>query len=94
MEQFGTVSMAAAGNRSLHYAEDFNGSGTSLPQLQRFVIDRHAEVHQQEGFAFVGHLRGAGPSPITVHDGRAPVMLAEAAAGSLRLGNPVSVDGG
>lgn len=86
--------MAAAGNRSLHYAEDLNGSGTSLPQIQRFVIDRQAEVHQQERLDFVEYLRGAGSSPITVHDGRAPVMLAEAAAGWLRLGNPVSVDGG
>ena len=94
VEAFGTLGMAASGNRRLHYAEVSSSSGTSVQPLQRSFIDRYAEAYQREWVAFVGYLRDGGPSPVTVYDGRAPVVLAEAAAESLRLGVPVGVDGG
>ena len=94
VEAFGSLGMASSGNHRLHYAEVSNASGTSMQPLQRFFLDRYADSYQREWVAFVKYVRDGGPSPVTVHDGRAPVVLAEAAAESLRLGIPVSVDGG
>lgn len=94
VEAFGSLGMAASGNQRLHYAEVSNGSGTSMQPLRRFFIDRYAEAYQRQWVAFVGYLRDGGPSPVNVHEGRAPVVLAAAAAESLRLGIPVGVDGG
>ena len=94
VEAFGSLGMAASGNPRLHSAEFSNGSGTSMQPLHRSFIDRYAAAYQREWVAFIGYLRDGGASPVSVYDGRAPVVLAEAAAESLRLGVPVSVDGG
>lgn len=94
VEAFGALGMAVSGNRRVHNAEISTGAGTAAAPLQRFFIERYAESYQREWAAFVELVRTGGPSPVPVRDGRAPLVLAEAAGESMRRGVPVGVDGG
>lgn len=92
VEAFGSRGMASSDNRRLHNAEVTDADGTRQQPLMRFFIDRYAEAYRREWFAFVDYVRDGGPSPVTVRDGRAPVVIAEAASESMRRGAPVEVD--
>ncbi|QNN54400.1 inositol 2-dehydrogenase [Nocardioides mesophilus] len=93
VEAFGSRGMASSDNRRLHYTEVTDSSGTRQQPLMRFFIDRYADAYRREWDAFTEFVAHGGPSPVSVHDGRAPVVIAEAAAESMRRGTPVEVDG-
>jgi myo-inositol 2-dehydrogenase/D-chiro-inositol 1-dehydrogenase len=94
IEALGSLGMAQSGNRRLNDSEVSTRAGTSLQPLQSFFLDRYAEAYQREWLAFTAYLRNGGPSPVSARDGRAPVVLAQAASESRLLGVPVAVDGG
>lgn len=91
VEAFGSRGMACSGNRRLHYAEVTDGAGSRSQPLMHFFIDRYAEAYQREWQAFERFVRDGGPSPVSVRDGRAPLVIAAAAAQSLRQRAPVEV---
>ena len=92
VEAFGSLGMASSGNRRLHNAEVTDVHGSRRQPLMRFFIDRYADAYRREWTAFTDYVTHGGPSPVSVHDGRAPVVIAAAAAESMRRGAPVEVD--
>lgn len=91
VEAFGSLGMACSDNRRLHYAEVTDGSGSRRQPLMHFFIDRYADAYRCEWESFERFLRDGGPSPVSVQDGRAPLVIADAAAESLRRRVPVEV---
>lgn len=91
VEAFGSLGMACSGNQRLHNAEVTDRSGSRRQPLRHFFIDRYAEAYRREWESFERYVRDGGPSPVSVRDGRAPLVIADAAAESLRRRVPVEV---
>ena len=83
--------MLQAGNHTPHQAvlSDAGGVHGALPL--HFFLERYAESFLAEVTDFVQAVRSQTPVPVTGLDGRAPVVIAEAATRSLELGRPVAL---
>jgi myo-inositol 2-dehydrogenase/D-chiro-inositol 1-dehydrogenase len=57
-----------------------------------FFIERYLQTYINEWAEFARVARGEIESPVTLEDGRAPLILGLAAWKSLRENRPVSVD--
>ena len=90
LEAFGSAGMAASDNppsATAHYWDAAGSHGTPLPY---FFLDRYIPSYVAEWNAFVDTVHGA-PSPVTLADGRAPLVMGLAAWTSVREGRPVAV---
>jgi myo-inositol 2-dehydrogenase/D-chiro-inositol 1-dehydrogenase len=56
-----------------------------------FFLERYAEAYRAELAAFVQAVVNRKPLPVTAHDGRQAIVLAEAAVKSLKTGRPVTL---
>ncbi|MGD9702101.1 MAG: inositol 2-dehydrogenase [Acidimicrobiia bacterium] len=90
VEAFGSGGMAASENPLAHSGIRRTASGTSAPLLPFFFLDRYIPSYVHEWEAFVSYVRDGGESPVTAHDGRAPLIIGLAAWRSVREGRPVA----
>ncbi len=89
VEVFGSQGMVAAENETpdRHVLADGRGVHRALPLY--FFLERYAQAYLEELKAFVRCVLDDTPPPVTGADGRAPVVLAMAAARSVQEGRPV-----
>jgi len=59
--------------------------------LPNFFIERYEVAYRDQWRYFTDYVLDGGESPVSLADGRAPVVIAAAAAESARTGVPVSV---
>jgi myo-inositol 2-dehydrogenase/D-chiro-inositol 1-dehydrogenase len=92
LEVHGRLGMLQAGNLLESTVARFGGDGVVAGKPLHFFLERYAEAYRREWDHFVGALQqGRAPSP-GVDDGRAALVLAEAAQRSLQTGRTVRVD--
>ncbi len=93
LEAFGAEAMLSAGNQTATSVRHSGASGTeTAPPCLNFFLDRYAAAYQAE----LDHLiscaeQGTAPSP-GFADGRAALVLADAANESVKTGRAVRVD--
>jgi myo-inositol 2-dehydrogenase / D-chiro-inositol 1-dehydrogenase len=91
VEAFGALGMAASENPLAHTGIVRTADGTSAPALPYFFLDRYVPSYVREWEAFVGAVCDGREPPVTVADGRAPLVIGLAAWRSLREGRPVKL---
>ncbi len=91
VEVFGSAGMAASEN-PLATTTVYRGldGGESSP-LPWFFLDRYVPSYLAEWEAFVAAVRSGGPSPVTMKDGREPLVIGLAAMLSQREGRAVAL---
>ena len=92
VEVFGSGGMIRAENETADRVvlSDAEGVRAALPLY--FFVERYTEAYIAEMEAFVEAVQHDTPPPVSGADGRAPVVIARAAARSLREGRPVRLD--
>jgi myo-inositol 2-dehydrogenase/D-chiro-inositol 1-dehydrogenase len=90
LEAFGSGGMASSDNPPAATALYWGSQGSESPPLPYFFVERYTQSYLAEWDAFVAMVRGA-PSPVTLADGRAPLVMGLAAWKSVREGRPVAV---
>lgn len=85
IEAYGAGGMIRVGNVIETNLETWGPTGGSTDPLQNFFLDRYAQAYAQEIAHFADVIDGAAPQ-VTLHDGIAALMLADAAARSARSG--------
>ena len=90
LEAFGSAGMASSDNPPAATAHYWDSEGPHGRPLPYFFLDRYIPSYLAEWDAFVDMVDGA-PSPVTLADGRAPLVMGLAAWASVREGRPVPV---
>ncbi len=90
LEAFGSAGMACSDNPTSATASYWDADGSHGRPLPYFFLDRYIPSYEAEWNAFVAMVHG-GPSPVTLADGRAPLVMGLAAWASVREGRPVPV---
>ena len=91
VEAFGSAGMAASDNPTVAAAMTRSTGGSSGPGLPYFFVERYMPAYVAGWSEFVAMVGGA-PSPCTLADGRAALVLALAAWRSARERRPVAVE--
>ncbi len=93
VEAFGAEAMLTAGNQTATSVRRSGASGTeNAPPYLNFFLDRYADAYRAELDHLVSCVeQGTAPSP-GFADGRAALVLADAANESLKTGRAVRVD--
>ncbi len=91
VEVLGSLGMAVSDNERLNRSEIYLADETRSPVLPNFFIERYEIAYRDQWRFFTDYVLDGGPSPVSLADGRAPVVIAAAAAESARTGMPVSV---
>lgn len=92
VEAFGSKGLAASENPYTTTTVVRDASGSRHDTIPYFFIDRYIPSYVAQWEAFVAMVRDGAPSPVTIDDGRAPLLLGLAAWRSVREGRPVKVD--
>jgi len=90
VEAFGSKGLAASENPLAHTGIRRTADGTSQGLLPFFFLDRYIPSYVAEWQSFVEYVTKGGLSPVTGHDGRAPLVIGLAAWKSFREGRPVA----
>ena len=90
VEAFGSGGMASSENPPAATALYWGPEGFHGPPLPYFFLERYTASYLAEWDAFVAMVRGA-PSPVSLADGRAPLVMGLAAWASVREGCPVAI---
>ncbi|MCY4664899.1 MAG: Gfo/Idh/MocA family oxidoreductase, partial [Acidimicrobiaceae bacterium] len=90
VEAFGSGGMTSSDNPPSATARYWDGDGVHGTPLPYFFIERYTASYLAEWDAFVAMVRGA-PSPVSLADGRAPLVMGLAAWKSVREGRPVKI---
>jgi myo-inositol 2-dehydrogenase/D-chiro-inositol 1-dehydrogenase len=90
VEAFGARGMAASENPLAHCGIRRTAAGTTAPPLPFFFLDRYIPSYVHHWEAFVAYVRDGGASPVSAHDGRAPLVIGLAAWRSVREGRPIA----
>jgi myo-inositol 2-dehydrogenase/D-chiro-inositol 1-dehydrogenase len=91
IEAFGSAGTARADNVLMSTVSTSTERGTSGDALQNFFLDRYAEAYRREMRHFLEILRDAAAPAVGYVDGIASLVLAEAAALSVKRNAPVAV---
>ncbi len=91
VEVFGSKGVARAENRKPDEAfyGDENGFHSSLPLF--FFLERYREAYIKEVKAFIESVRDRKRPPVTGEDGKLAVVIAQAAAKSLKEKRPIKI---
>ena len=89
VEAFGSGGMAASENPLSHTGIRRSAAGTISQTVPYFFLDRYIPSYVEEWKAFVAYVTDGGQSPVSAHDGRAPLVIGLAAWKSHREGRPV-----
>ncbi|HVU15435.1 MAG TPA: inositol 2-dehydrogenase [Candidatus Didemnitutus sp.] len=93
IEVHGAKGRLTAGNRIVSTVELADSAAVSTGKPLYFFLERYADAYKAELAAFVEALIRKKPMPVGAEDGRQAIVLAEAAAKSLRTGRPVKLAG-
>ena len=91
LEVHGAKGRLMAGNRTATTVELANAASVSGDKPLYFFLERYADAYRAEFATFVDCVVNKKPMPVTAHDGRQAIVLAEAAVKSLKTGRPVKV---
>ena len=91
VEAFGSAGMAASENPLTATAVTRTADGAHGPTLPYFFLERYIPSYLAEWEAFTAMMEGA-PSPVTLADGRAPLVIGLAAWRSVHERRPVRTD--
>jgi myo-inositol 2-dehydrogenase/D-chiro-inositol 1-dehydrogenase len=91
LEVHGAKGRLLADNRVATTVELATGANVSRDKPLHFFLERYAAAYRAELAAFVDCVVKRKPMPVTAHDGRRAIVLAEAAVKSLKTGRPVKV---
>jgi len=91
IEVHGAKGRLLAGNQTATTVELANESAVSADKPLHFFLERYAAAYRAELATFVEALVNQKPMPVGAADGRQALVLAEAAAKSLRTGRPVKL---
>ena len=91
VEAFGNLGKAASDNY-----HDFNSvlateAGYRRPPLQNFFLERYGQSYLDQWAAFLNYVRSDVASPASGADGRAPLVIAQAAHCSMTENRPVHI---
>lgn len=90
IEAYASGGMVRADNATENSVQVWGEAGASAARFQNFFLDRYAEAYRREMDHFADMLDGA-PASVGYADGVAALALAEAAAQSVKSGQPVSL---
>ena len=88
VEAFGSAGMAVSENPRSHTAEVHKADGTTLTTIPYFFLERYIPSYLAEWTGFLDGLR-SGTMPVSIADGRAPLVIGLAAWQSVREARPV-----
>ena len=91
VEVLGSLGMAVSDNVRLSSSEVYLADETHRPVLPNFFIERYETAYRDQWRYFTDYVLDGGPSPVSLAEGRAPVVVAAAAAESARTGRPVAI---
>ena len=91
VEVLGSLGMAVSDNVRLSSSEVYLADETHRPVLPNFFIERYETAYRDQWRYFTDYVLDGGPSPVSLAEGRAPVVIAAAAAESARTGRPVAI---
>ena len=91
VEVLGSRGMAVSDNVRLSSSEVYLADETHRPVLPNFFIERYETAYRDQWRYFTDYVLDGGPSPVSLAEGRAPVVVAAAAAESARTGRPVAI---
>lgn len=91
IEVHGAKGRLIAGNHTPTSVEIANETAVSVDKPLHFFLERYAAAYREELRVFVDALNNKRPMPVGEADGRQALVLAEAAAESLRTKRPVTV---
>lgn len=89
VEVFGSAGLASSDNPGVNTTTLRTAEGSSGSTIPYFFLDRYIPSYLAEWSDFVTMVRDGAPSPVTVQDGRAPLVIGLAAWQSYREGRPV-----
>jgi myo-inositol 2-dehydrogenase / D-chiro-inositol 1-dehydrogenase len=92
IEAYGSAGAARADNVLMSTVSTYTERGSAGDALQNFFLDRYAEAYRREMRHFLDILRGGLTPAVGYRDGVASLVLAEAAALSVKRNAPVSID--
>jgi myo-inositol 2-dehydrogenase / D-chiro-inositol 1-dehydrogenase len=90
-EVFGSGGVVRTENHYPNSATLSDARGVRRDLPYNFFMDRYTESFRAELSEFIGAVRSGAPVPVTGQDGRAPVVMAMAAARSRAEGRPVRI---
>ena len=93
IEAHGAAGMLRAGNVAVNAVERAGATGFTTSVVQPFFLERYAAAYRAELDAFVAAVRGGQAVRPDGRDGLAALLLADAAAESLRSGRAVRLAG-
>jgi myo-inositol 2-dehydrogenase / D-chiro-inositol 1-dehydrogenase len=91
VEAFGSKGMASSSNPPAHSGSVMTASGELRAPCQHFFLERYMTSYEVEWSAFIDAVREGEPSPTSVSDARAPLVIGRAAQRSLAQGRAVSI---
>lgn len=91
IEAYGSAGAVRAENVLASTVSTSTERGVKSDALQNFFLDRYAEAYRREMQHFLGILRDGDTPVASYQDAIAALVLAEAAAQSVKLNRPVSV---
>ena len=89
VEAFGSAGMVASDNPGVTTTSKRTATGSAGSTIPYFFLDRYIPSYLAEWTDFVAMVRDDAPSPVTLHDGRAPLVIGLAAWRSVHEGRPV-----
>ena len=89
VEAFGSAGMVASDNPGVNTTSKRTATGSVGSTIPYFFLDRYIPSYLAEWTDFVAMVRDGAPSPVTLHDGRAPLVIGLAAWRSVHEGRPV-----
>ena len=89
IEVHGSKGRIMAGNHAPTTVEVANGDAVSVDKPLYFFLERYAAAYKAELASFVDAVINKKPMPVGAEDGRQAIVLAEAAAESLKSGKSV-----
>ena len=92
VEVFGSAGMVASDNPGVTTTMMRTASGSAGSTIPYFFLDRYIPSYLAEWWDFVAMVRDGAPSPVTLHDGRAPLVIGLAAWKSIHEGRPVRTE--
>ncbi|MGI9621833.1 MAG: inositol 2-dehydrogenase [Acidimicrobiales bacterium] len=91
VEAFGSGGLAASDNPGSNTTVVRDASGSRGATIPYFFLERYIPSYLAEWSGFVSMVRDGAPSPVTMNDGRAPLVIGLAAWKSVRESRPVPI---
>jgi len=92
VEVFGSEGMLSSQNHFPHEVTVSNDRGVTRGLPKHFFLDRYQTSYEVEIDAFLRCIQEQWPTPVSIYDGRVPVVMARAARLSLAENRPVRLD--